>query len=136
MSSMSAILNNARDGCSLEDMVKAGWELYDHLEALSEADPRGDGAVGISSALANMAAVTDQRAKFAIVARAYTQRASAFIGEELQHLTNGVLQATAAPLHQGPSKPALPDHAALHEGTQILSSLLHVSTPPSSRWLL
>ena len=78
-------------------MVTAGWELYDHLEALSEPEPGTNGGTGISRALGSMHAVADQRMRFAVLARTYTQRASQYLGNELTAMTNAALQVHGGP---------------------------------------
>ncbi len=50
-------------------MVEAGWELYDHLEGLTEAPPGDPGAKGISHCLSNMDAVAEQRQRFAVMGK-------------------------------------------------------------------
>ena len=80
-------------------MVTAGWELYDHLEALSEPKPGADGVAGISRALGSMHAVADQRMRFAVLSRTYAQRASQYLGDELTAMTNAALQVHGCPRH-------------------------------------
>ena len=80
-------------------MVTAGWELYDHLEALSEPEPGANGGAGISRTLGSMHAVADQRMRFVVLARTYAQRASQYLGDELTAMTNAALQVPGGPQH-------------------------------------
>ena len=107
--------------CSLDDMVKAGWELYDHLEALSDG---GSDGVGLRPELASMNAVANQRMRLALLAKAYAERAVAFIAQQLDGISAASMQLLAS-LH-GAERCSVPDHSDVREQTEALTPLLHV----------
>ena len=106
----------------MEAMVKAGWDLFDHLEGLSESHGNEFIAKGISPALASMDAVAAQRQRLAFMASVYVKNATQFIGQELHRISNAALPASTEPSMEC----SIPDHADLQAELNELTSLLHV----------
>lgn len=127
---MSFLNINPIPCCSLDAMVKAGWDLFDHLEGLSESQGGDFATKGISSALASMEAVASQRQRLAFMADIYVRNATQFIGGELNRISDSALPA---PTEDSLIECSVPDHSELQSELDELLALLHVDFTYTSR---
>ncbi len=110
--------------CSLDAMVKAGWDLFDHLEGLSDEQGGGFVAKGISLALASMEAVASQRQRLASSASTYVGNATKFIGQQLTIISNSALPASN---ELNTTECSAPNHTDLQSELDELMALLQAS---------
>ena len=109
--------------CSLDAMVKAGWDLFDHLEGLSDEQGGEYVVKGISLALASMEAVASQRQRLAFMANVYVENATKFIGQQLTIISNSALPASN---EFDTTECSAPDHSDLQSELDELMALLQV----------
>lgn len=105
-------------------MVKAGWDLFDHLEGLSERQGNDFATKGISAALASMEAVAAQRQRLAFMANLYVRNATQFIGAELNRISDSALSTAS---DESSIECSAPDHSEIQAELDELMALLHVS---------
>lgn len=112
--------------CSLEAMIEAGWELYDHLHSLGESVKDSKTMAGFGNyGIANMKAVAEERARFATLTTTYVHQAAGYIGMELMNKTTVHLQLQLGKRGAN-QRQHVPDHESLHTEVDDLTSLVYV----------